>query len=89
MEWTVALQAPLSVGFPRQEFQSELPCPPPGDLPDTGIKPMSPALGGRFFITEPLGKLYLLYASKLSTFSHLIQYCCFHHPYFINEEIGS
>ena len=40
--WTVALQAPLSTGFPRQEYWSGLPCPPPWDLPDLGIKPMSP-----------------------------------------------
>ena len=42
--WTVACQAPLSMGFSRQEYQSGLTCPPPGDLPDPGIKPMSPAL---------------------------------------------
>ena len=40
--WTVAIQAPLSMGFFRQEYRSELPCPLPGDLPDPGIKPMSP-----------------------------------------------
>ena len=42
--WTVAHQAPLSIGFSRQENWSELPFPLPGDLPDTGIKPGSPAL---------------------------------------------
>ena len=42
--WTVARQAPLSMGFSRQEYWSELPCPPPEDLPDPGIKPASPAL---------------------------------------------
>ena len=42
--WTVAHQAPLSMGFSRQEYWSGLPCPPPGDLPDPGIKPRSPAL---------------------------------------------
>ena len=45
-------QAPLSMGFSRQEYWSGLPCPPPGDLPDPGIKPISlmfPALAGRFF----------------------------------------
>ena len=42
--WTVAHQAPLSMGFSRQEYWSGLPCPPPGDLPDPGIKPMSLAL---------------------------------------------
>ena len=50
----VAYQAPLSMGFSRQEHWSGLPCSPPGDLPDTGIEPvsvMSPALTGRFFPT--------------------------------------
>ena len=54
--WTVALQAPLSMDFPRQEYWSELPSPSPGDLRSPGIKPMSPALAGGFFITEPPGK---------------------------------
>ena len=40
--WTVARQAPLSMGFSRLEYWSGLPCPPPGDLPDPGIKPASP-----------------------------------------------
>ena len=39
--WTVAHQAPLSMGFSRQEHWSGLPCPPPGNLPDPGIKPIS------------------------------------------------
>ena len=54
--WTVAHKASLSVGFPRQEYWSGLPFPPPGDLPDSGIKPESPAspvLTGIFFTTEP------------------------------------
>ena len=42
--WTVAQQAPLSLGFSRQEYWSGLPCPPPGDLPDRGMEPTSPAL---------------------------------------------
>ena len=53
--WTAALQAPLSMGFSRQEYWSGLPCPPPGDLPDPGIKPAvlkSPALAGGFFTTS-------------------------------------
>ena len=51
--WTIARQAPLSVGFSRQEYWSGLPFPSPGDLPDprnlpnSGIKPMSPALAGQ------------------------------------------
>ena len=40
--WTVAHQAPLSMGFSRQEYWSGLPFPPPGDLPNPGIKPASP-----------------------------------------------
>ena len=50
--WTVACQAPLSMGFSRQEYWSGLPCPPPGDLLDPGIEPaflMSPALANEFF----------------------------------------
>ena len=40
--WTVARQAPLPMGFARQEYWSGLPCPPPGDLPDPGMEPESP-----------------------------------------------
>ena len=47
--WTVAVQAPLSMGFSRQEYWSELPFPFPENLPDQGIKPAPPALAGRFF----------------------------------------
>ena len=43
MLWTVTQQAPLSMGLSRQEYQNRLPIPPPDDLPDSGIKPMSPA----------------------------------------------
>ena len=53
--WTVVLHAPLSVGFSRQGYWSGLPCPPPGDLPDPGIDPVSlrsPALAGGFFTTS-------------------------------------
>ena len=53
--WTVAHQAPPSMGFPRQEYRSGLPCPPPGDLPDPGIKRVpltSPALADGFFTTS-------------------------------------
>ena len=54
-QWTVACQASLSKGFFRQEYWSELPCSPPGDLPNPGITPasfMSPALAGEFFTTS-------------------------------------
>ena len=53
--WTVAHQAPLSMGVSRQKYWSRLPCPPPGDLPDPGIKPLSvasAALAGRFLTTN-------------------------------------
>ena len=54
--WTVAHQAPLSMGFSRQEYWSGLLCSPPGDLPDPGMKPASPALAGGLLTTEPLGR---------------------------------
>ena len=54
--WTVAHQVLLSMGFFSQEYWSGLPFPPPGALPDPGIKLMSPALAGGFFTTEPPGK---------------------------------
>ena len=57
--WTVARQAPLSMGFPRQENWSGLSFSSPGDLPNPGIEPMSPvspALVGLLFTTEPPGK---------------------------------
>ena len=52
----LAHQAPLFMGLPRQEYCSGLLLPPPGDLPDREIKPLSPSLAGRFFTSEPLGK---------------------------------
>ena len=54
--WTVASQVPLSMGLSQQEYWSELPFPPPGELPDPGIKPESPVLAGGFFTTEQPGK---------------------------------
>ena len=54
--WAVALQAPLSVGFPRQEYWSGLPFPSPGDLPEPGIELVSPALSGRFSTCWAIGE---------------------------------
>ena len=54
--WTVACQAPLSMGFPRQEYWSGLPFPSPRDLLDPEIELESPALAAGFFTTEPAGK---------------------------------
>ena len=55
MDWTEAWQAALSLGFSRQEYWNELPCSPPGDLPNPGIKPsslVSPELAGGYFTTN-------------------------------------
>ena len=54
--WTVACQAPPFMEFSRQEYWSGLPFPSPGDLPDPGIKPGSPALQADALPSEPLGK---------------------------------
>ena len=66
--WTVARQAPLLMGFPRQEYRSRLPFPSPGDLPDPGIEPtslQSGALAVRLFTTSATGKQYLLKLNML------------------------
>ena len=63
---TVALQAPLSMAFSRQEYWSGLPFPSPGDLPNPGIKPVSPALAGKFFTTEPPEKPKEVYMSLIN-----------------------
>ena len=54
--WSIVCQAPLSTEFSRKKYWSSLPFPIPGDLPNPGIKPASPALAGRFFTTAPFGK---------------------------------
>ena len=54
--WTVAYQAPLSMGFSRQEYWRGLPFPSPEDLPDPGIEPGSPALQADVLPSEPPGK---------------------------------
>ena len=54
--WTVARQAPLSTGFPRQEYWSGVPFPFPGDFSNPGTEPASPEVAGRFFTAELLGK---------------------------------
>ena len=55
--WTAAHQAPLSMGFFRQEYWSGVPFPPPGELSDPGIEPGSPALQADSLPSEPPGKL--------------------------------
>ena len=59
--WTISSQAPLAMGFPRQEYWSGLPFPPPGDLPHPGIKPRSAALQADSLSSEPPGKLLLTF----------------------------
>ena len=98
--WTVARQTPLSMGFPRQESQRELPFPSPGDIPDSGIKPASPALAGGFFTTEdvssrqfclPCLKKILCkntYSPNLVTHSTLI-YCCQEDKLTLQRQFGS
>ena len=64
---TVALQAPLSMGFSRQDYVSVLPFPSRGHVPDPGIEPVSPALAGKFFATKPPGKsFYCVHPRQIS-----------------------
>ena len=58
------------MGIFRQEYWSELPFPPPGDLPDPGIEPTSPALAGGLFTTEPPGKPYIYIYTHIHTYTH-------------------
>ena len=70
--WTVACQAPLSMGLSRQGYWSGLSFPSPGDLPDSEIKPespVSPVLLGGFFITEPLGYKLLSKSKSIGSFN--------------------
>ena len=59
--WTVAYEAPLSMEFSRQEFWSGFPCPPPGNLPNPGIKPRSPSLQADSLPSEPLAGYIFIY----------------------------
>ena len=62
--WTVAHQAPLSMGFSRQEYWRGLPVPPPGALPHPGIEPKPPTLQAASLPSEPPGKPYIEYISS-------------------------
>ena len=57
--WAVVHQAPLFMEFSRQEYWSGLPFPPPGDLPDTGIRSLSPTSAERFITADPPGKTFI------------------------------
>ena len=78
--WTVVHQAPLSMGFSRQEYWSGLSYPPPGDLPEPGIKPASHALAGGFFtINTNAIVLYIAYFSySLYLYSLQCDFAAFH-----------
>ena len=77
----LACQSPLSIGFPRQEYWSGWPFPSPGDLPHPGIKPVSPALEGKFFTTVPRGKPFnFLPLSKFSLSANSHQPYSRHRP---------
>ena len=68
----IARQAPLSIGFSKQECWSGLPFSPPGDLSDSGIEPGSPALQADFFLSsEPPGEV------------HHLRYCCVNQPLYL------
>ena len=66
---TVVHQVPLSLGFSRQEYWSELPFPPPGDLPDPGFEPRSPTLQVNSLLSKPSGKPLNYWDSLLHNFS--------------------
>ena len=79
--WTVAFQAPLSMGFSRQESWSGLPFPSPGDLPDPGIEPRSPALQADALPSEPPGKPkkasnYFPFPCTSMVFSSVFKWLC-------------
>jgi len=70
-QWTIACQAPLSLGFPNEEYLNALPFPSAEDHPNLGIEPkMSPALAGGFFTTSPPRKPHIRHSclQKLETF---------------------
>ena len=70
--WTVAHQAPLSMGFSRQEYWSGLPFPSSGKLPDSGIEPRSPALQAGALTSEPPGKSALCNSNQLEKAMQII-----------------
>ena len=75
--WTVAHQAPPSMGFSRQEYWSELPFPSPGDLPDPRIKPRSPTLQADALTSEPPGKPIYVYICAYICIVLVTQLCPF------------
>ena len=72
--WTVAHQAPLSMGFSRQEYWSGLPCPPPRNLPDSGIEPEF-VMAGRFFTTSTTWEAHNGYESESEVSKSCLSLC--------------
>ena len=86
--WTVANQAPLSMGFSRQEYWSGLPCPLPGNLPSPGIKPtslISPALAGGFFTTSATWEAPRRYPLYDKSLGYFIVLCTFHSVHYLSQ----
>ena len=77
--WTVARQAPLPMGFPRQEYCSGLPFPSPGDLPEPGMEPRSWALQDRLSPSQPCGKPRRGFCSEKCLFPRLLSVVQFLH----------
>ena len=73
--WTVAHQAPPSMGFSRQEYWSGLPFPSPGDLPNPGIKPRSPALQADALTSQPPGKPFWVRGKLLAFYWYNLTKC--------------
>ena len=73
--WTAVLQAPLSMGFPRQEYWISLPFPSPGHFPHPGLEPSPPALVDRFFTEEPPGKPRDTYGD-MYIYIYIYKLCC-------------
>ena len=71
MPWTVACQAPPSIEFSRPEYWSELPFPSPGDLPNPGVEPGSPALQEDFLPSEQPGSSKIYKFSSVQSLSHV------------------
>ena len=95
--WTVVCQAPLFMELSRQEYQSGLPCPPPGDLPNPEIKPMSitsPALARSFFTTsttwEVVMRIYTHTYIHTHTYTHMhiYDFLCSKFQPLLKENIG-
>ena len=76
--WTVACQAPLSMGFPREEHWNGLPFPFARDLPDPGVEPKSPALQADSLPTEPSGKPHMCAYVCINIYTHM---CVHTHAY--------